>query len=117
MGVLAQPGMSGKNVPVTGSIPLTRALSAKLGDGPLADLTEALVSPFLADLLSWRILGPDGVCVDPDDVPDFEISVYATTASQPGGSCLPVYSEFIPMPFVTHGKAGGLPLLEGFMGN
>ena len=114
MGVLAQPDMQSSNVVAAGSIPLTRTLTSKLGSGLIGDLTEMIVSPFLEDMLRWRILGPDGTAVDPSTIPDFEVSVYASTSTQPGeeGS-LPEWSEFIPMPKVTHGKPGGLGQMMG----
>ena len=117
MGVLSQDGMQGREVITTGSIPLTRTLASKLGSGPLADLTEMIVGPFLANLLEWRILGPDGTCVDPDKLKGFEVSVFASTATQPGDAgCLPKWSDFIPMLDVTKHKAGGLSQLGSLLG-
>lgn len=114
MGVLSQQDMTEKEVTITGSIPLTRMLNQKLGSGALAELTEALVGPLLQNLLEWRIIGPDGQSVDPTTVPDFLVSVYSTTATNPESETeLPQYSEFIPMPIATHGKKGGLPGLNG----
>lgn len=114
MGVLSQPNMNEKEVTISGSIPLTRTLTEKLGSGLLSELTEALVGPFLQSLLQWRILGPDGDSVDPDSVPGFLVSVFSTTATNPeSDDSLPDYSEFVPLPIATHGKKGGLLGLEG----
>lgn len=111
MGVLSQDNMQGATVIAAGSIPLTRSLTAKLGSGPLAELTEALVGPFLKSMLSWRIAGPDGSAVDPNSVAGFKVSVYASTASDTSDMphVLPKWSPFIPIPVATHGKPGGHP--------
>ena len=117
MGVLSQDGMQEKDVLTSGSIPLTRSLSGKLGTGLLGDLTEAIVAPVLTDILEWRILGPDGTSVNPDTVPGFQVSVFASTATQPDhAGCLPQWSKFIPMLDVTKGKKGGLKQLGDLLG-
>ena len=117
MGVLSQDGMQEKEVLTSGSIPLTRSLTGKFNTGMLGDLTQMIVAPFLEQILEWRILGPDGTCVDPEDVPGFEVSVYASTSTQPDHlGCLPDWSEFIPMPQVTKGKKGGLKQIGEMFG-
>ena len=117
MGVLSQDGMQSKNVLTTASIPLTRALTGKFSSGILGDLTEMIVAPFLEELLEWRILGPDGTCVDPDNVPGFEVAVYASTSTQPDDAgCLPQWSEFMPLLGVTKSKKGGLKGLGSLLG-
>lgn len=55
----------------------------------------------------WRIAGPNGSEVDPTTVPDFDVSVYASTATQNSPDELPVWSAFVPLADVTMGKAGG----------
>jgi len=108
MGVLAQDTMKGADVLVSGSIPITRSLTGKIQSGLLGELSEVIVTPFLEHALEWRILGPDGSSVDPEDVPGFEVAVYASTASAPGDAyCLPTWSKFIPLPSVTKSKKGG----------
>jgi tyrosinase len=107
MGVLSSPGSEGVDLVVAGSIPLTRTLSDHVADGDLPDLTEANVVPYLTQHLVWRIAGPDGAEVDPDTVPDFEISVYASTATPPTEYALPVWSKFIALAQITKSKAGG----------
>ena len=108
MGVLASEAMSASNTVAQGSIPLTRTLSNVIssGAGLLADLTEANVVPYLVKNLQWRIAGPTGLEIDPASVPDFDISVFASTASQVSGSELPVWSEFIPLEDVTKDRSG-----------
>jgi len=108
MGVPAQSNMLGKNLIATGSIPLTRALTNVVGSGLLASLAELLVVPFLTANLQWRIMGPDGSDVDPTSIPNFEVAVFASTATQPSSEYeLPEWSDFIPLLDVTHKKAGG----------
>ncbi|KAF2239966.1 Di-copper centre-containing protein [Viridothelium virens] len=112
-GIFSQPGMDmtnmDPNVVVSGSIPLTRALTAKLSGGLLGSLAETVVAPFLAQALEWRIQGPDGSSVDPNTVPSFEVSVIASTSTQPASAAeLPVWSVPTVLETVTHGKPGGL---------
>ncbi|KAK3714227.1 hypothetical protein LTR37_008029 [Vermiconidia calcicola] len=111
MGVLAQDTMQGANVTVSGSIPITRSLTFNLGCD--TELSPAVVTPILEEMLVWKVLGPDGSSVDPEKVPGFQVSVYAATATKPSeeGGGLPVWSEPQPMISVTKGKAGGLQQL------
>ena len=117
VGILSQSGMTGaKDLMTTSSIPLTRSLTTKFDGGILGELTEMIVAPFLENLLEWRILGPDGTCVDPDNVPGFEVAVYSSTSTNPGeANCLPSWSDFIPLPSITKGKKGGLQGLAGLL--
>lgn len=118
MGILSQSGKEGMgDLLTTASIPLTRALTNKFASGILGELTEMIVAPFLEDLLEWRILGPDGSCIDPDNVPGFEVAVYASTSTNPNeANCLPQWSDFVPLPSVTKGKKGGLQNLGDLFG-
>ncbi|KAK3717187.1 hypothetical protein LTR37_005896 [Vermiconidia calcicola] len=106
MGVLAQTGMTA-DVVATGSVPLTRVLSDQVTGGVLAALSQALVVPYLKSKLQWRVAGVNGEKIDPETIPDFEISVYASTATPATESELPIWSEFIPLAKVTESKAGG----------
>lgn len=106
-GIMAQPNMTA-NVVVAGSIPLTRSLTAQVACGALSSLSEADVIPFLQKNLEWRISGPEGNNRLPSTVPDFIIAVVASTATVPeDSSCFPVYSQFIELTEITHGKNGG----------
>jgi len=108
MGVLAQPGMTEKDLVAAGSIPLTRTLTAAVHNGTLPALTEAVVAPYLRDHLEWRIAGPNGTEVDPGCLPDFEIAVFASTAAPPASAyALPKFSAFVPLVEITQDKAGG----------
>jgi tyrosinase len=107
MGVLAEAGMTGSDLVVSGSIPLTEVLQKEVLEGDLVDMEAANVVPYLKANLAWRIVGPDGSVVDPDTVPDFEISVYESTATPATEYSLPSWSEFIPLAEITKSKAGG----------
>lgn len=109
MGVLAQDGMPMSNISITGSIPLTRSLTAKFSAGELAGLNEETVGPYLKGQLSWRIAATSGVSVDPSTVPGFAVGVFASTSTQPDTTEeLPEYSEFVPVTDGTEGKTGGV---------
>jgi len=111
-GVLSQPGMTNADVIVSGSIPLTRSLTDLLGSGAIKDLSEAVVGPYLATHLQWRILGPTGNTVDPTTLPNFLVSAVASTATIPtSDTVLPTYSKFVPFTVATHGKKGGQPAI------
>ena len=108
MGVLAQEDSTGnKNVIAAGSVPLTRTLSNEVATGTLSNLTEAIVVPYLKNELEWRVAGPDGQEVDPNTIPDFDISVYASTSSPVSDYELPTWSAFVLLTDVTKDKAGG----------
>ena len=108
LGVLSQDGMSMRTVMLAGSIPLTRSLTSLVSAGTISSLTEAVVAPYLKSTLQWRVAGPSGEDVDPSTIPGFEISVYASTATQPTDpTCLPEWSKFIQLEEVTKNKAGG----------
>jgi tyrosinase len=108
MGVLAQDGMTGAaDLVTTGSVPLTRTLTEEVSEGILADLSVATVVPYLQKSLVWRVAGPDGVAVNPETISDFEISVWASTATPATEYELPVWSKFIPLAEITKNKAGG----------
>lgn len=106
MGVLASPGMTGDLV-IVGSVPLTTVLQDQVIAGGLADLSSANVVPYLTKSLVWRVAGPNGGIVDPETISDFEISVWASTATPPTEFELPVWSKFIPLAEITKSKAGG----------
>lgn len=105
-GVLATlgPGMNNMTLMAAGSIPLTRSLTNSVADGIIPDLSEEVVVPYLQTYLNWRIAGPDGDEVMPDDLPGFDIKVYSSTASIPSDpATLPKFSDFIPLEDVTKG--------------
>ena len=107
MGVLAQDTMTGKDVIAAGSVPLTRTVTEQVTNGVLSALTEALVVPYLTTQLKWRVAGPGGQEVDPDTIPGFEISVFASTATPATEDELPVWSKFVLLTEITDNMAGG----------
>lgn len=106
MGVLAQKGMA-SDIVITGTIPLTTTLTDEVTSGDLVSLEVDPVITYLKANLKWRIAGPTGAVVDPNSIPDFEVSVYGSTATDPGEFALPVWSAFIPLAEITENKAGG----------
>ncbi|KAK5133981.1 hypothetical protein LTR08_007101 [Meristemomyces frigidus] len=108
MGVLSQSNMTGMDLVAAGSVPLTRTLTNAVKGGLLLDITELLAVPYLQTTLAWRVSGPNGTSIDPGTIPDFEISVFASTAAPPATQySLPEWSEFIPLVEVTQYKSGG----------
>ncbi|KAI9675858.1 MAG: hypothetical protein M1822_008867 [Bathelium mastoideum] len=112
-GILSQAGMDmssmNTDLVVSGSVPLTRALLAKVDSSELNSLVEGLVQPYLAKQLQWRVQGPSGAAVDPSSIPSFEVSVIVSTSTQPASAAeLPVWSVPTVLRPVTQGKAGGL---------
>ena len=110
MGVLASDTMAGNDMLAAGSIPLTRTLTDVVGGGILGSLAEDIVVPYLTQNLEWRIVGPEGDSVDPTSIPDFEITVYASTATMTAVEDLPNWTEFIPLADITEEKDGGATL-------
>lgn len=107
-GVLAQDMGSMQDVIITGSIPLTRALTACVANGTLRDLTQASVTPYLKKQLQWRIAGPNGTEINPTAIPSFELSVFSSTSSHSTNlNILPTWSDLVPLHEITQGKAGG----------
>ena len=105
MGIISQPGMQ-RNVTIAGSIPLSRALTAKYEAGELPDLCFETVAPYLKKELKWKIAA--GEEVEPSKLSTFKVGAYGTTKTQPESEDeLPEYSEFIPIFESTEGKAGG----------
>nr|OQO26612.1 hypothetical protein B0A51_06674 [Rachicladosporium sp. CCFEE 5018] len=104
-GILAQPGMTEKNITTAGSIPLTRALTYEVTRGGLTDLSEKTVVPYLTANLKWRVAGPAGENYDPTTIPGFNISVFASSAPSPSSpDVLPKWSKFIYLADATKGN-------------
>lgn len=104
-GILAQPGMTAKNISVTMGVPLTRTLVYAYTRGEIADLSEDTVDEYLAQNLRWRVAGPQGQEIDSKTIPGFKIEVFASTAAkQKSEDEIPKWSEFIPLKKATEGK-------------
>jgi len=100
-------GSMKNNLLTTGSIPLTRMLQRLVKQGVLQDMSEEECLPYLAKHFNWRIIGPDGGEIKPQNVPGFKVSVHSATSSQPQQHELPQWSQWKPHPKVTEDKAGG----------
>jgi tyrosinase len=104
-GILAQPGMTEKNITVSMGVPLTRTLVYAYTQGKIADLTEDSVDAYLAQNLRWRVAGPQGQSIDPKTIPGFKVEVFASTAAkQKSEDEIPEWSEFVPLKKATKGK-------------
>lgn len=122
-GVFSAPGMTGSDLVTTSTVPLTDALASIVSaktklDGPLLEtLEQAVVVPFLVSNLHWRVSKSDGTVVDPEDVPNFKVSVVSSTMTQPDDEDeFPTWSDFNVLTQVTRGKKGGVTEL-GQMSN
>ncbi|KAH9819777.1 Di-copper centre-containing protein [Teratosphaeria destructans] len=109
------PGLSSSNkrqdmvsVPVSGTMPLTSMLLAKVeaGDLPCMDPTE--VTSYLTENLHWRISMFDGTRVSPEDLVDFQVEVVGAQAS-PATSidAFPMWGNYTSLTSITQGKPGG----------
>lgn len=104
-GILAQPGMTEKNITVTMGVPLTRTLVYAYTQGKIADLTEDSVDEYLQQNLRWRVAGPQGQEIDSTTIPGFKVQVYAATAAkQKSMDEIPKWSEFVPLKKATEGN-------------
>jgi tyrosinase len=104
-GILAQPGMTNKNITVTMGIPLTRTLVYEYTKGNIPDLTEESVDHYLQQKLQWRVVGPQGQEIDSTTIPGFKAQVYGSTAAkQKSEDEIPQWSEFVPLVKATEGN-------------
>ena len=104
-GILAQPGMTGKNVIVTMGVPLTRTLVYEYTKGNIPDLTEDSVDHYLQQKLQWRVVGPQGQEIDSTTIPGFKAQVYGSTAAKKKSEDeIPEWSEFVPLVKATEGN-------------
>ncbi|WPH00686.1 tyrosinase precursor, Monophenol monooxygenase [Acrodontium crateriforme] len=109
LSTFSSPGMNMTQDYLTSAqIPLTDHLTSKHYEGDLSDLHIGSVSKYLANNFVWRIQAPDGTSLNPEDLKGLQIGVLATSM-QPlvSLSTMPVLSEYVPLPNITHGKCGG----------
>lgn len=105
VGVLAQPGMTEKNITTKMGIPLTRTLVYEYTKGTIPDLTEESVDNYLQQRLQWRVVGPQGQEIDSTTIPGFKAQVFASTAAkQKSEDEIPKWSEFVPLVKATEGN-------------
>jgi len=110
-GIFSTTGMTGMsgNHTVSGTVPLTRALTAQVAAGNLEDLSVENVARYLQDNMQWRVASSEGVEIPAADVPGLQVSVVTANATLPADpSQFPVFGEWITLPVVTAGRAGGL---------
>jgi tyrosinase len=104
-GILAQPGMTEKNIIVTMGVPLTRTLVYEYTKGNIPDLTEDSVDHYLQQKLQWRVVGPQGQEIDSTTIPGFKAQVYGSTAAKAKSEDeIPQWSEFVPLVKATEGN-------------
>jgi tyrosinase len=120
-GVLADAptsDMTMDEIIISGSIPLTSALHAKLEVGVIASMAPEDVNAYLKANLVWKIAGNSGNCVDPTSLKGFVVAVATTTAALPADDTqLPVYSPFHLAVDITAGIAGGLNATTQLLGD
>jgi tyrosinase len=120
-GVLADAPNADMNMDeiiISGSIPLTRVLHAKLEAGIISSMAPDVVNAYLKANLVWKIASNTGDCVDPTTLEGFVVGVATTTAALPtDASQLPVYSPFHLAVDITAGLAGGLNATTKLLGD
>ncbi|GAM89530.1 hypothetical protein ANO11243_075690 [Dothideomycetidae sp. 11243] len=86
------------DLPVTGTVPLTDALQAKVNQNQLASMDMGPVETYLQQHLNWRISLYDGTVVPASKVPGFSISVVASEM-QPAAAAdeFPTWGPFISL--------------------
>lgn len=110
-GIFSTKGMTGMsgNHSVSGTVPLTRALTNKVATGTLSDLTVENVARYLQSNMQWRIADSNGVEIPAASVPGLQVSVVTANATLPADSTqFPVFGEWTTLPVITTGRAGGL---------
>ncbi|KAK3724436.1 hypothetical protein LTR37_001060 [Vermiconidia calcicola] len=95
-------------IQVTGTMPLTSMLLAKMESGELANMKLATVEGYLTDNLHWRVGMFDDTEVSAEDVADLSVTV-VTARVLPAASedAFPEWSEFAEISSITRGKPGG----------
>lgn len=105
----ANPGMTMNKLVTTGSIPLTRALTAQIAGGLLTSLRKRDVIPFLRSGLQWRVADGSRHAIPNQQVPGLEVSVVTSEFRSPTSTnSFPIYDEFETLPAITDSKVGGL---------
>lgn len=109
-GIFSNPSMENMNLTVTGAVPLTAALVAKIQSGQLKSLDNADVGPYLKDNLKWRVVLSSGTEVASDD-PNLGLKVgivrSAVTPAANDGD-FPTWHGFDTLSEITDGMLGGL---------
>ncbi|KAK3674597.1 hypothetical protein LTR78_005683 [Recurvomyces mirabilis] len=98
----------GPGITVTGSVPLTSSLLAKVQSGELPCMDVPTVTAYLNQSLHWRVGMYDGTTVSPEDLEDLMITVVSAEI-EPADSVhqFPKWGDFTVLTNVTEGKPGG----------
>ncbi|KAF1994001.1 Di-copper centre-containing protein [Amniculicola lignicola CBS 123094] len=93
-----------------GCLPLTTALQGKEAYGELNSLHPDEVEPYLKNHLQYKIIGPGGVELAAESLPDLHIYVKACPVT-PANSDedLPVPEKYVVLPEATENKPAGKP--------
>lgn len=111
-GVFAVPLPAGSPLPllsVTGAVPLTTKLLAKVAAGELPSMQAGDVHPYLGKNLSWRVVrASDGASVDPASVPGLLVSVVSAQATRARNAhAFPIWGHWGTVTAATHRKPAG----------
>jgi tyrosinase len=110
-GVFSTKGMTGMqgNHSVSGTVPLTRALTAQITAGRLANLQTQTVATYLQSNLQWRVASSNGTEIPAQNVPGLQVSVVTANATVPASEdVFPVFGAWDTLTSVTDARAGGL---------
>lgn len=109
-GTMAGGGNASYPVLTEGALPLTACLQGKEAKGELESLKPEHVEPYLKENLHYKVIGPDGKELNPDDIPDFHVYVKTAPVTPANGDDeLPSYGEYINLPEVTIDLPAGKP--------
>lgn len=112
-GIFAVAMPAGRALPslsVTGAVPLTTKLLAKVNSGALASMLAQDVNGYLAKYLAWKVVrASDGSSVDPGAVPGLQVSVVSAQATAArNATSFPVWGQWGTVSAATHRKPAGL---------
>ncbi|KAK5135710.1 hypothetical protein LTR08_004696 [Meristemomyces frigidus] len=98
----------GSPLQVTGTMPLTSMLLAKVEAGELPCMDLETVVPYLTDNLEWRVGMFDGTQVPVGEVADLTITVVGAEV-EPAAAAdqFPRWGDFTELTTITQGKPGG----------
>ena len=100
--------MSSMDLKVTGSIPLTTTLVAKVASGDVASLKPSDVEPYLTKNLNWRVQMLDGTVVNNAYVPDLSVTVVgAEVTPAASDDVFPTWGNINSYSNITINKTGG----------
>ncbi|KAK3069943.1 hypothetical protein LTR53_011321 [Teratosphaeriaceae sp. CCFEE 6253] len=99
---------AGTALQVTGTLPLTSMLLAKVQAGELSCMDVPTVTAYLRDNLSWRVGQFDGAQIPLTSIGDFTITVVSAEVEPASASDqFPTWGDYTVLSDVTQGKLGG----------